>query len=248
MFIACLLCIITLKEPSLKLLSITLASLFVLSMASEVFDHCISINFKVLHKRVFRAICFDDTENVMAYLAELFSISSENRGEHRRRTCLGNVFADKQLFIRTSIWRSVHAAQRHVSPSNKVLPIERALYRNPWGRCNLVGTWSIIKNTQIHCLCVRMTNFRAKPNHRVCQIKGFELFCFHDISVILWKEGLCIDTDCTNLFDSDSQPLDLLLILMWFWFVCIHQVQCMSVFLNENNLSHCWSLLLKVKV
>ncbi len=126
-----LLCIITLKEPSLILLSVTLASLFVLSVASRVFDHYISNNFKVLHERLFRVICFYDTENVMAYLAELFSIRSENRGEHRRRTGLGNVFTDKQLFIRTSIWKSVHAAQRHVSPSNKVPPIERALYRNP---------------------------------------------------------------------------------------------------------------------
>lgn len=69
MFIACLLCIITLKEPSLKLLSITLASLFVLSMASGVFDHCISMNFMVLCEHIFWAICFNDTENVMAYLA-----------------------------------------------------------------------------------------------------------------------------------------------------------------------------------
>lgn len=172
MLIACPLCIITLKEPSLKLLSITLASLFVLSMASGVFDHCISMIFKVLHELIFQAVSFNDTENVMVYLAVLFSISSENSGEHRRRTCLGNVLADKQLFIRTSIWRSVRAAQRHVSPSNKVPPIEQALNRSPWGRCNLAGTWSIIKNTWIHCLCVRMTNFRAKPNHRIL-IKGF---------------------------------------------------------------------------
>jgi len=68
MFIACLLyIIITLKEPSLKLLNITLASLFMLSIASGVFDHCVSMNFKVLCEHILRVICFNDTEN--AYLA-----------------------------------------------------------------------------------------------------------------------------------------------------------------------------------
>lgn len=84
MFIAILLYIITLKEPSLKLLSITLARLFVHSVALGAFDHCVSMNFKVLREHVLQTMHFIDTANVMAYLAALFSISFENRGEHRR--------------------------------------------------------------------------------------------------------------------------------------------------------------------